>query len=130
MANFELSEETKRKQAEAQAEQDRIRAEQQARDQRAQAMGIVGQGLATPDELMRHNDAEFQKWQAESDEQASRGGVETADAVTNAGGIAGFFGGKEKTTHFTAGKLDDTTTGGNQSAIAGEILGAKQRGSI
>lgn len=121
MANFELDEETKRKQAEAQAQQDAIRKQQQGRD-----YALAGSGAPTPDELMKHNDAEFSKWQAESDLQAKRGGVETADAVSNAGGVAGFFGGKEKTTHFTAGKMEDTTTAANKAkldALSASIAG-------
>jgi hypothetical protein len=122
MANFELDEETKRKQREAQALQNSIKAQQTHRE----SFG-PGQGLATPDELMKHNDAEFSKWQAESDEQARRGGVETADAVANAGGVAGFFGGKEKTTHFTAGRTQDTTTAGNKARLEAEIIAARTR---
>jgi hypothetical protein len=50
-------------------------------------------------------------------DQARRGGVEAADAVTGAGGIAGFFGAKDTTTHFTAGMQQDTTTAANKAKL-------------
>ncbi len=116
MANFELDEETKRKQASAQTHQDALK----------KAVNTVG-GIYMPDEIIRNDNLEHSKWQAESDNQAQRGGVETADAVSNAGGIAGFFGGKEKTTHYTAGKTADTTTAGNIGKLDALALDARNR---
>jgi hypothetical protein len=127
MANFDLSEEAKRKQAAAQGDQDAIKAAQTTRDQAAQKSGVYGQGLATPDELMKHNAAEFAKWDAESADQAKRGGVETADAVTGAGGIAGFFGGKDKTTHYTAGRVENDTLAGNRAKLDQMAAGINNR---
>jgi lambda repressor-like predicted transcriptional regulator len=121
-ANFQLSDDTVKKQLAAQAEQDRIKALQANRE----SFG-PGQGLPTPDELMRHNALEQSKWNAEAAEQASRGGVDVASATANAGGIAGFFGGKEETQHFTAGRVEDPNMQRNQARIAAEIAGINRR---
>ena len=79
---------------------------------------------------MAFNAAAARKVDAASMDQASRGGVEVADAMANAGGIAGFFGGKEVTKHYTAGRTADTTTDANKAAIAARIAQLEGRPNI
>lgn len=87
-------------------------------------------GLLSADELMAKNDATFGQANAITNEQASRGGVEVGDAVSNAGGIGGIFGGKEVVKHYTAGKSADTTTAANKALIDQRIAQAGTRPDV
>lgn len=86
--------------------------------------------LLSVDELMAKNDATFGQADAITNEQATRGGVEVGDAVANAGGIGGFFGGKEVVKHYTAGNSADTTTDGNKAQLADRVAGIENRPDI
>ncbi len=118
MANFELSEQAKKEQDDAQKQQNEMQLE---RINRGIGNGNIAGSVATPEEMMRYNALEQQKVAAQTNDQARRGGVEVADATANAGGIAGFFGGKETTQHFTAGQTQDNTTAGNKAMLAAQI---------
>lgn len=112
VANFELSTEANKARNAALGEAAEI-------EQTAAARGakMAGQEALTIPERMARDKANQDATHAVAAEQARRGGVETADAVTDAGGIAGFFGGKGTTKHFTAGKQEDTTTAGHKAKI-------------
>jgi len=71
--------------------------------------------------------ARAQQVAAVQNQQASNAGVEVADADSQAGGIAGFFGGHEITKHYTAGKTADTTTAGNKATLQQRIDQADSR---
>jgi hypothetical protein len=83
--------------------------------------------IMTIDEAMDKNDAKLAQANAVTGEQASRGGVEVGDAVAAAGGIDGFFGGKQVVKHYTAGNNTDTTTAGNKATLAERIAGIDSR---
>jgi hypothetical protein len=130
MANFELSADAKQKQAAAKAQQDAIAAAQKKREYEGRQQGIYGQGTPTLDERNRDGEAWADGIQAESNDQAKRGGVETASAVANAGGIAGFFGGKEETTHYTAGRVENDSLAENKRHLNALADAAYRRDNV
>lgn len=59
--------------------------------------------------------------------QTDLAGVNTSDATTSAGGIAGFFGAQKDVAQYTARHVGDTTTAGNQQKINDRIAGIDTR---
>lgn len=100
--NFELDEETKRRNA----------AVQQAADAtfNGPAGGQIRDAVASR-AIQRNN----------LDQQAREAGVNTSDQERSAGGIAGFFGAKETGSQFTAQGVEDTTTDPNRQAVNDRI---------
>lgn len=121
-SNFQQSDATKAAIAEQQAKQDAINAQVAARP-----AGIA----RTPSiaEMTAANAAEIAKVDALTGDQASRVGVDVGQVNTQAGGIAGFFGGKDVGTAYTAGGIQDTTTAGNKAVLAERLAGVDARGT-
>lgn len=114
--------------AKQQAEQERAQAAADLVEKSKNGFGVNG-AVQGAEAYGRMNDAQRKVDNAVVDAQSQNAGVQRADVQQSAGGISGFFGGKETGNQYTAGSVKDTTTDANQANLQARIAELKSRGT-